>query len=141
MLGSGIPCARTSETDENGNQLDQSEWIRSFQNENLWEPDLNWDKTVPQVLLRGVKSLTFSYWDQRTEKFVERLQDSSDPDVLRAIKIDLVWINSDGNEQEFVKVVRPIWPFFDTKKDEEQKEIFRKQQNTNQGVTQGQDEQ
>lgn len=120
---------RSEDQDENGNQVSESEWVRTFQNEDLWSESFNWDdeRATTQLLLKGIKTLEFRFWDQRTEKYVERITDSSDPDILRSVQVTLVWVNSDGNEQTFVRVMRPLWPFFDTKKDEEQKELARKE--------------
>lgn len=117
--------------EDEGKEVGSFEWIRSFQNENLWEPDFNFEDSSAQVLLRGLKSLEFTFWDDRSEKYVDRLQDSTDPDALRVLRVTLVWIDSDGLEQTFTRVMRPIWPFFDTKKDETEKEIFRKRQSGN----------
>lgn len=117
--------------EDEGKEVGSFEWIRSFQNENLWEPDFNFEDSSAQVLLRGLKSLEFTFWDDRNEKYVDRLQDSTDPEVLRVLRVTLVWIDSDGLEQTFTRVMRPVWPFFDTKKDETEKDIFRKRQSGN----------
>lgn len=104
------------------------EWIRTIQNTDLWEDRFNFDDIPPQVLLRGVKNLEFFFWDQRSEKFVDRLNDSSEKDVLKILKVKVTWIDTDGLEQIFERVMKPLWPDFDTKKDEEEKQIFRKAQ-------------
>ncbi len=104
------------------------EWIRTIQNTDLWEDRFNFDDIPPQILLRGVKNLEFFFWDQRSEKFVDRLNDSSEKDVLKILKVKVTWIDTDGLEQIFERVMKPLWPDFDTKKDEEEKQIFRKAQ-------------
>src|SRR5690606_16098139 len=111
-------------TSDSAPDAGQSEWVRTFQNENLWEENFNFDDTAPQVLLRGVKALEFNFWDQRNEKWVDRLRDSTDPDLLRVLKVKLTWVDPDGVEHNFERIMRPIWPSFDTKKDEEEKELF-----------------
>lgn len=102
------------------------EWIRTIQNTDLWEDQFNFDESPPQVLLRSVKTLEFFFWDQRSEKFIDRLNDSSEKDILKIVKAKVTWIDSDGQEQVFERIIRPLWPKFDTKKDEEEKQIFRK---------------
>ncbi len=102
------------------------EWIRTIQNSDLWEDQFNFDESAPQVLLRSVKALEFFFWDQRGEKFVDRLNDSSEKDILKIVKAKVTWIDTDGQEQVFERIMRPLWPKFDTKKDEEEKQIFRK---------------
>lgn len=102
------------------------EWIRTIQNTDLWEDQFNFDESAPQVLLRSVKALEFFFWDQRSEKFVDRINDSSEKDILKIVKAKVTWIDSDGQEQVFERIIRPLWPKFDTKKDEEEKQIFRK---------------
>ncbi len=106
------------------------EWIRTIQNTDLWESRFNFDESAPQVLLRSVKNLEFFFWDQRSEKFVDRLNDSSEKDVLKILKIKVTWVDSDGIDQVFERVMKPLWPNFDTKKDEEEKQIFRKSQSS-----------
>lgn len=113
------------------------EWIRTIQNTDLWEPRFNFEDSAPQVLLRGVKNLEFFFWDQRSEKFVDRLSDSSEQDVLNIVKVKVTWIDSDGLEQIFERIIRPLWPKFDTKKDEEEKQIFRRTGAGNRGSVGG----
>ncbi|MBH46670.1 MAG: hypothetical protein CME71_00710 [Halobacteriovorax sp.] len=113
---------------EDNDASGEFEWVRTFQNSDLWEEQFNFDDTASQVLLRGVKSLEFFFWDQKSEKFVDRLRDSGEPDLLRVLKVKVTWLDTDGIEQVYERVMRPLWPSFDTKKDEEEKEIFRKSQ-------------
>lgn len=124
-------------TSDSAPDAGQSEWVRTFQNENLWEENFSFDDTAPQVLLRGVKALEFNFWDQRNEKWVDRLQDSTDPDLLRVLKVKLTWIDPEGIEHSFERIIRPIWPNFDTKKDEEEKELFRKKNQGGGGSQEG----
>lgn len=113
---------------ETESKAGEYEWIRTFQNADLWNSQFSFDDSTPQVLLRGVKTLEFLYWDDRSEKFVDRLRDSSEPELLRILKVKVAWVGDDGIELEYERIMRPLWPHFDTKKDEEEKALFRKKQ-------------
>ena len=96
------------------------ELIRTYIADDVYREDIDWSKTKPQILLRFVKSLKFEFWDSKREKYVENLRDLNDPKQtnLRSIKVTVTWVNKRKQEKIATRVTRPLWPIFDTKKDD-----------------------
>jgi prepilin-type N-terminal cleavage/methylation domain-containing protein len=93
--------------------------IRNFSAIDPYAKDFDWENTEDQVLLQNVKSITFEFFDKSKEKWVERLQETGlDQDTPRAMRVVLIWMNENNKEEEFVRVFRPLWPYFDTVADE-----------------------
>ncbi|MEE2742289.1 MAG: hypothetical protein VYD54_00180 [Bdellovibrionota bacterium] len=96
------------------------ELIRTYIPDDIYREDIDWSKIKPQILLRFVKSLKFEFWDSKREKYVENLRDLNDPKAtnLRSIKVTVKWFNKRNQEKIATRVTRPLWPIFDTKKDD-----------------------
>tara|TARA_Y100001954_G_scaffold52427_1_gene55768 strand:- start:8651 stop:9487 length:837 start_codon:yes stop_codon:yes gene_type:complete len=96
------------------------ELIRTYIPDDIYREDIDWSKIKPQILLRFVKSLKFEFWDSKREKYVENLRDLNDPKAtnLRSIKVTVKWVNKRNQEKIATRVTRPLWPIFDTKKDD-----------------------
>lgn len=95
------------------------ELIRQVIATDVYAESINWSEVKPQVLMRNIKSMEFSFWDERTKKFVGSIQDlNENKNLIRAIKIDLVWVDEDKNEQVIQKVFRVLHPYFNTKQDD-----------------------
>ncbi|MEC8624946.1 MAG: hypothetical protein VXY34_09020 [Bdellovibrionota bacterium] len=96
------------------------ELIRTYIPDDIYREDIDWSKVKPQILLRFVKSLKFEFWDSKREKYVENLRDLNDPKAtnLRSIKVTVKWVNKRNQEKIATRVTRPLWPIFDTKKDD-----------------------
>ena len=74
-----------------------------------------------QRVLANVSSLQFLFWDTGRKDFVERSSDvAQDVHLVRAVKVLLTWVAPSGEERIFERVFRPLFPFFDTKKDQEE---------------------
>lgn len=72
-----------------------------------------------QVILTHIKSLEFSFWDERTKKYVSSLQDlNENKNLIRSIKLDMVWVDENHNEQKIEKNFRILYPLFHTKQDD-----------------------
>lgn len=109
----------TKETERKGAQY---ELVRSVESENIYNKEFNWDKVKEHVLLSEIKNFQFQFWDRETKKFVDSLnQLSKDKLTPRVIKVVIVWINKDDIEVEIERTFRPLFPFFDTVKDEKDK--------------------
>lgn len=75
--------------------------------------EINWEDIKPQVLLRNVESINFSFWDETKDKFIEGLDlIRNGRNLIRAIKIFIEWKNADGNMIEVEKIIRPLYPNF-----------------------------
>lgn len=102
------------------------ELVRSIETENIYNKEFDWKNIKEYPLLRDIKSFQFLFWNAKTEKFVDKLELlSTDQETPRLIRVKLVWINSDNNEVEIVRTFRPLAPYFDTEKDEKEKEAAR----------------
>lgn len=109
--------------DEDRKEGADYEITRSIETENIYNKDFDWQNVKEYPLLRGIKSFQFLFWNKKTEKFVDKLdQLSEDKEKPRIIKVKMVWINSDNNEIEIERTFRPLAPYFDTEKDEKEKE-------------------
>ncbi|WP_417334849.1 PulJ/GspJ family protein [Halobacteriovorax marinus] len=103
------------------------ELTRAIETENIYNKEFDWKNVKEYPLLKDIKSFQFLFWNPKTEKFVDKLdQLTTDKDTPRLIRIKLVWINSDNNEVEIDRTYRPLYPYFDTEKDEKEKENARK---------------
>ncbi|MDD4973572.1 MAG: prepilin-type N-terminal cleavage/methylation domain-containing protein [Bacteriovorax sp.] len=105
--------------DRNLNTIGENELIRQTIATNIYGNDLNWSDVKSQVLLTQVKSVEFSFWDERAKKFVSSIQDlNENKNSIRSIKLNLVWVNEENHEQKIEKVFRVLYPYFNTKTDD-----------------------
>lgn len=103
------------------------ELIRIVDNIDPFRKDFSqMDQIREQVLLRNIKDFRFTFWDPKKEKFVESMKYLPSKNTLKAIMIEIEWYDLDGTVQSFKESIRPLYPSFDTQKDEEEKEKFRK---------------
>jgi prepilin-type N-terminal cleavage/methylation domain-containing protein len=119
---SWIRYAIRSMTAESTKEGAEYELVRSVESENIYQKEFNWDNVKEYVLLRDIKSFQFLFWNKETKKFVDSLsQLSKDKETPRVIKVEFVWIDKDGSEVQVERTFRPLYPFFDTEKDEKAK--------------------
>ena len=85
----------------------------------IYNSNLDWNKVKSQVILENVKTLEFSFWDERTKKYTTSLQElNENKNLIRSLKIELVWVDEDTNEQKIEKTFRVLSPYFNTKQDD-----------------------
>jgi prepilin-type N-terminal cleavage/methylation domain-containing protein len=98
------------------------ELVRTFIAGDIYNRDFDWKKKKSYLLLRYVKKLKFQFWHSKRKKWVDRLRElpQKDAEVLRAVKITIVWVSKDKVENKVTRVSRPLWPFYDTKNDSNQ---------------------
>jgi prepilin-type N-terminal cleavage/methylation domain-containing protein len=95
------------------------ELVRQVIATDIYGQTLNWSEVKSQVLMRYIKSLEFSFWDERTKKFVSSIQElNENKNLIRAIKVIIIWVDEDNNEQTIQKVFRVLNPYFNTKQDD-----------------------
>jgi hypothetical protein len=105
--------------EKNLNTKGEYELIRQSISNNIYSGDLNWGDVKSQILLTQVKSIEFSFWDERTKKFVGSLQDlNENKNSPRSIKMDLVWVDENNNEQKIIKTYRILYPYYNVKIDD-----------------------
>lgn len=101
--------------------------IRNFTAIDPYSKEFDWENTESQVLLQNVKSIVFEFYDKSKEKWVDRLRDTGlDQETPRAMRVVLKWVNENNKEEEFVRVFRPLWPYFDTAADEKERQLALK---------------
>ncbi len=84
----------------------------------IYNPTLDWDKPKSQVVMEKIKSLEFSFWDERGKKYTTSLQDlNENKNIIRALKVNIVWVDDQQKEQKFEKTFRILTPYFNTKLD------------------------
>ncbi|MDO9183237.1 MAG: prepilin-type N-terminal cleavage/methylation domain-containing protein [Bacteriovorax sp.] len=108
------------EKDEsNLNTLGENELIRQTIATNLYSPDLNWSDVKAQVLLTQIKSIEYSFWDEKAKKFTTSIQDlNENKNSIRSLKLNLVWVDEDNHEQKIEKIFRILYPYFTPKVDD-----------------------
>ena len=98
------------------------EIVRYFDANDPYKDDFDWDNIKPQLLLRHVKELEFTYWHKEQKKWVDTIRELPSKDrIVRGIALKLVWVDNSGSMREVYRVIRVNWPFFDTVKDEKEK--------------------
>jgi prepilin-type N-terminal cleavage/methylation domain-containing protein len=111
--------ANAEKDDRNLNTIGDNELIRQTIATNIYGNDLNWSDVKAQVLLTQVKTVEFSFWDEKSRKFVSSIQDlNENKNTIHSIKLNLVWVDNDNHEQKIEKVFRVLYPFFNTKADD-----------------------
>jgi prepilin-type N-terminal cleavage/methylation domain-containing protein len=105
--------------DRNLNTIGDSELIRQTIATNIYGSDLNWNDVKAQILLTQVKSVEFSFWDERARKFVNSIQDlNENKNTIHSLKLNLVWVDEENHEQKIEKIFRVLYPNFNTKADD-----------------------
>ncbi len=96
--------------------------VRYYNPKDVYSDEFNWDQLQPQVLAQGIKSLEFSFWDELDKKYVTTINELKNSKMaIRAIKINLEYIDVSGVQMKKERTIRTIWPFFDTAEDEAEK--------------------
>jgi type II secretory pathway pseudopilin PulG len=86
--------------------------------ENPFGAYYDWDKVRPITLLRGVKDWEVSFWSEKLTKFTENLDDLEVKDAPRSFKISITGIDDTQNEYTMTRIVRVLWPYYNSEKDE-----------------------
>lgn len=96
-----------------------SELVRQTITTDIFNPTQDWSKPKFQVVMENIKSLEFSFWDERSKKYTTSLQElNENKNLIRSLKVNIVWIDDDKNEQKIEKDFRVLFPYFNTKTDD-----------------------
>ncbi len=91
-------------------------------NENIYAPNIEFEKVRPQILLKNIKSFEITYYDKVKKKYFSTLDELGEEKVRpQGIKISIKWLDANNFEQISERVYRVLWPNFDS--EAEQKEI------------------
>lgn len=95
------------------------ELVRQSISTDIYNPNLDWSKPKSQSVMEKIKGLEFSFWDERGKKYTTSLQDlNENKNVIRSIKVNIVWVDDESHEQKFEKTFRVLNPYFNTKQDD-----------------------
>lgn len=96
-----------------------SELVRQTITTDIFNPTQDWSKPKFQVVMERIKSLEFSFWDERSKKYTTSIQElNENKNLIRSLKVNIVWIDDDKNEQKIEKDFRVLFPYFNTKQDD-----------------------
>lgn len=84
--------------------------------ENIYDPNMDITKEREALLLTGVKSVVFYYWDAKRADWSETY-DFIRLDPPKAFRLVIEHIDGQEIERVFEKVIRPYWPHFDPRTD------------------------
>lgn len=69
------------------------------------------EKVKKAVLLENVESLEFQYWDLERRKWETSLRNiKNGENLIRGVKMLIVWYDDSGNKRELTKIFRTHWP-------------------------------
>ena len=104
--------------DKKTNSHADNELIRQTISTNIYNRDLNWSDVKAQILLTQIKNVEFTFWDERTKKYVTSLQDlNENKSAIRSVKLEIIWIDDNNHEQKIEKIFRILTPYFNSKLD------------------------
>ena len=89
--------------------------VRYIANSDPWEdtridPE-NPDKVKKAVLLENVETLEFQFWDLDRRKWETSLRSiKNGENIIRGVKMKIVWYDESGVKRELTKVFRTHWP-------------------------------
>ncbi len=89
--------------------------VRYIANSDPWEdtridPE-NPDKVKKAVLLENVENLEFQFWDLDRRKWETSLRSiKNGENIIRGVKMKIVWYDESGVKRELIKVFRTHWP-------------------------------
>ncbi len=94
--------------------------MRKEVKENIYDPDLDFEKVKGHVLLRGIKEFKMEFYSRDQEKWVDNLKliTTNEKYTPRSLKVTLTWVDMNKAEHEHIRIFRPYWPYFDAVKDE-----------------------
>lgn len=96
-----------------------NELVRQTITSDIFNPTQDWSKPKFQVVMENIKSFEFSFWDERAKKYTNSLQElNENKNLIRALRVNITWIDNDKNEQKIEKDFRILYPYFNTKQDD-----------------------
>jgi prepilin-type N-terminal cleavage/methylation domain-containing protein len=109
--------------EDKANDTTITAWVRETITENIYDEDLDFNQSKTHILLKGVKSLKFEYWNNNKRDWAESLKELGpvEQGAPLGIKVIMEWKGTDGTERTIVRIFRPLFPFFDVIKDEKAK--------------------
>ncbi len=88
--------------------------IRNYQPLDVYAKSFKWDENKEQIVLKNVKELEFGFWDESKKSFLTSTRElgEANKNLIRLLRIRLVWVDKDGGEKKYEKTFRPLWPYY-----------------------------
>jgi|GEM_PF-2428466 len=86
--------------------------------ENPFGAYYDWDKIRPITLLRGIKSWDLDFWSEKLGKYTDNLDDLDIKDAPRSLRVSITGIDATQNEYTLSRIIRVLWPYYNSEKDE-----------------------
>jgi prepilin-type N-terminal cleavage/methylation domain-containing protein len=102
------------------------ELVRQVVNENIYTGDHEWEDAKEQVILKNLKDIDILFWNSKREKFVETLRESEVDKIFRAVLIKGILVIDETLELPFEKIIRPLYPIYNSTADENTSDIGKK---------------
>ena len=114
------------EADESNTEEGESfyQLVRKLKAKDPYTNEADIEEVKGSVLMRGVKSLAFQFWDSGSKEWKESFREISSHDQMapRGIKVVVEWQGLGQQEFKHTRVFRPNWPYFDAIKDEKERQ-------------------
>lgn len=103
------------ENNENDKDRKTKALVRYFYPDDPFAGDpIPWDDIKGQVLLRNIEDIKFEVWDRMQRKWQENLDVvANGKHKIEGLKITLNWLDKDDNKYEFMRIFRPLQPYFE----------------------------
>ena len=100
--------------DDTENSITSKVLIRQFWPMNPFDKKTNdWSDVKEQVLLRNVESIKFEFWDPLKKKWTDNQSTiPSGNHIIHGLKISIEWAETQDIKLLFVRVLRPLFPYF-----------------------------
>lgn len=102
----------TIEADGAGEERSTKALLRQTFSDDPWaKEELAFENTRSATLLENVESLEFAFWSPATRKWETNILSVVDGDsLLRGVQVTIKWKDTNQNERETVRWLRPYWP-------------------------------
>lgn len=99
---------------------------RSTIREDIYNPNMDWDKVKQHIVINNLKEFKFEFWNPKTEKYVSSLKLLNETkETPRIVLVKLTVQTPRGETYETQRSYRPLWPYFDSKAALEEKYKFK----------------
>ena len=80
--------------------------------ENIFNTDLDWGASPAFPLLNNILKFEIFFWDQKQKDWSDTISEESKY-LGKAMKVQLIWQDRNGNENTEMRTYRILWPDFD----------------------------
>jgi prepilin-type N-terminal cleavage/methylation domain-containing protein len=109
---SSIPNANEEISPDSKPKESTSVLVRNVLTDDIYNSkEIDWDDVKTQVLFRKVLKLTFEFWDNKSQKWVENLDIIKDGNhLIRGLRVTIKYLDPSNVEMSTIRVFRPLFP-------------------------------